>query len=73
MKYVEKSGRQLAKLFPIDDGSKVCFRDDCSVCKYTDGKKPTLCQVKGVIYQGVCLLCDKEHKLNPPFLTKVCM
>ena len=35
------------------------------MCLNADGKRPTLCQVKGVVYQGICLLCDKEHKLNP--------
>ena len=29
-----------------------------------DEKKPTLCQVKGVVYLGVCQICDDDHKKN---------
>ena len=35
------------------------------MCSKADGKRPTLCQVKSVVYTGVCLLCEAEHKLDP--------
>ena len=31
----------------------------------SDTHKPSLCQVKGVVYQCVCLICDVQHKLDP--------
>ena len=33
VKYVERSGRQLHKLFPTEIQKSCCFRSDCVVCK----------------------------------------
>ena len=64
IKYSEKSGKALSKCFPKDFSSSKCFRPECAVCINSDSKKSTLCQVKGVVYQAVCVVCDKQHKLN---------
>ena len=50
----------MSKLFPVNVVSKTCFRSDCGVCVDNDGKKPSLCQVKNVVYQADCMLCLKE-------------
>ena len=65
VKYVERGGRPLAKQFSPPMSNSKCFRQNCSVCKNHEGKKPSLCQVKSVVYVCVCTLCDKEHKCNP--------
>ena len=65
VKYVEKSGRPLSKEFSKGSGSNKCHRPRCGVCSMADGKSPTLCQVKSVVYTGVCVICDEEHKLDP--------
>ena len=61
-KYVEKSGKQLSKYFSKEKARNTCDRDECGVCLNADGKKPTLCQVKDVVYLGVCQVCDVEHR-----------
>ena len=63
-KYVEKSGRPLAKFFPVSANTK-CHRISCPVCSNEDLKGPSLCQVKSVVYECVCTLCDQNHKLDP--------
>ena len=62
-KYVEKSGRPLAKFFPVSSTTK-CHRLSCPVCANPDTKGPSLCQVKSVVYSVVCSLCDERHKVD---------
>ena len=62
VKYVEMSGRQLSKYFQKERSENRCFRIDCGVCVNSDTKKPSLCQVKGVVYTAVCVQCDKKFK-----------
>ena len=61
VKYVEKSGKQLTKFFTKEKTNLKCHRSDCAVCVNSDLKKNSMCQVKGVVYAGVCMMCDKEH------------
>ena len=65
VKFVERSGKQLSKLFPRDLGATDCFRMDCAVCQSNTGKGSALCQVKSVVYTGTCRLCNDKHKSNP--------
>ena len=64
-KYVESSGRALSKFFPKGVVRGKCHRRRCPVCSNTECKGPTLCQVKSVVYMGVCTICDQKHKANP--------
>ena len=64
-KYVERGGKPLTKFFPKGVVSSKCHRDRCPVCSKSSCKKPTLCQVKSVVYMCVCSLCDEAHKLDP--------
>ena len=41
------------------------FCPDCDVCIRTEPDKKSLCQVKGVVYSAVCVLCDHEHSQDP--------
>ena len=64
VKFTEKSGRQLGKVFsksPTLCNSR-CSRDDCYVCKNSLSKGPTMCMVKSVVYEAVCASCDAEHR-----------
>ena len=54
-------GRQLTKFFAKEKSDPKCHRTECAVCVNSDPKKPSLCQVKGVVYAGVCSLCEKEY------------
>ena len=65
IKYVERSGRVLSKEFRKGFSHNKCHRPRCDVCRMADDSKPTLCQVKSVVYTGVCTLCENEHKLDP--------
>ena len=60
-KYVERSWRELKKFFAKEKTDSKCHRTECAVCTNSDSKKPSLCQVKGVVYAGVCSLCEKEY------------
>ena len=62
VKYIEKPGRKLNKFFSKEKNDNVCHRDECGVCVNADTKKPSMCQVKGVVYSGVCLQCDKDFR-----------
>ena len=64
IKFVEKPGRNLCNMFQKEASLTKCYRDDCRVCFNSDPKFPSCCQQKGVVYLGVCRLCDNEHKLN---------
>ena len=61
MKYVEMSGRKLTKYFKKEKSLNVCHRAECGVCQNSDKKRPSMCQVKGVVYSAVCLDCEKEY------------
>ena len=61
VKYVEKSGKQLTKYFNKEPVSLKCFREDCHVCRNSNSEKPSLCQVKNVVYMGVCVPCEIER------------
>ena len=52
-------------MFNTNLGSSKCERRKCRVCTDPDCKGSTLCQVKSVVYESVCKLCEKVHKLNP--------
>ena len=47
----------------LSDGK--CQRPDCSVCYDPEQKGPSLCQIKNVVYEGVCKICENLHKLSP--------
>ena len=49
IKYVEKSGKQLAKMFQADPVQNVCYRSDCIVCSTKVKKVPYLCQQKAFV------------------------
>ena len=59
-KIVEKGGTPLSRMFPKNFSSPTCGRIKCNVCKHHTGKKPSLCQVKSVIYSATCILCESE-------------
>ena len=63
-KLVEKSGKSLSKCFSKDFSSGKCFRTDCYVCKNPTLKGPSLCNVKSIVYECVCDICDTTHKLT---------
>ena len=65
VKYVEKSGKQLATMFQPDPIQKTCFRSDCVVCLGKSKNGPSLCQQKGVVYTGICQICEKSHRESP--------
>ena len=65
VKIVERGGRPLSKMFSTNLGSGKCERRKCKVCSDPDCKGSTLCQVKSVVYESVCKLCEKVHKSNP--------
>jgi len=65
VKYTERSGKALSKLFPSVLSSKTCHRSSCKVCLSHVGKGPSLCRVKSAVYQCVCLICDEIHKKTP--------
>ena len=62
VKYIEKPGKRLSKFFSKEKSENVCHRPDCGVCINSDRKKPSMCQVKGVVYSGVCLICDEKFR-----------
>ena len=62
VKYVEKSGKKLTKYFKKEKSINRCHRDDCDVCCNSDLDHPSMCQVKGVVYSGICLMCEEEFK-----------
>ena len=62
VKMIEKGGRPLSLAFPKTFTDGKCEREMCFVCKNPDIKGPSLCQVRSVVYQGVCVTCDKNHK-----------
>ena len=62
VKYIEKPGKKLSKFFSREKSENVCHREDYGVCINSDTKKPSMCQVKGVVYSGMCLSCDKDFK-----------
>ena len=57
VKFIEKSGQPLSHHFPKEPGQSKCFREDCPVCINSSPEKPSLCQVKSVVYKGECQLC----------------
>ena len=61
----ERGGRPLAKMFNTNLGDGKCHRSDCPICNEPDTKGPTLCQVKNIVYEAVCKICDSDHKKAP--------
>ena len=62
VKLVESSGTPLSLLFNKRFSSRTCHRLDCAVCRSHQGKGPSLCKMKGVVYSSVCLKCEERHK-----------
>ena len=65
IKLVEKSGKPLSYLFPKNFSSGKCQKAWCGVCSYSSSDSPILCNVKSVVYNGICKLCDTEAKKTP--------
>ena len=61
VKLVERGGKPLSKVFSKDFGDGRCNRVNCEPCKNSGKKGPTLCMVKGVVYESTCDLCEKSH------------
>ena len=66
LKMVEGSGRPLSNMFSKTFTDGRCHRICCPVCSFSAKKGPTRCQVKGVVYTCVCLLCDAKHSSEQP-------
>ena len=64
-KLVEKSGRQLSKMFIKDLGAIKCPRLDCIPCKNSSVKGTSMCRTKSVVYESVCALCETQHLFDP--------
>ena len=64
LKFVEKSGKNLSNLFSREPPQMKCDRGDCAVCVNSDPRKPSRCQLKSIVYSGVCKECDLKHKSN---------
>ena len=64
VKYTERSGKQLCKVLTMSPAlsNARCSRNDCQVCLNTSANGPTMCNVKGVVYEAVCKQCDTEHR-----------
>ena len=61
VKLTEKSGKALSKFFSKDVSQSKCHKAWCDVCSLTDSPKPTMCNVKSVVYSATCQLCEKTH------------
>ena len=64
VKFVEKPGRNLCNMFQKEISHTKCYREDCKVCFNSNPTIPSICQLKGVVYLGICRLCDHKHKNN---------
>ena len=62
VKITEKSGIQLARLFPRNKQSSKCHWEECQTCLYTETGKQSKCRVGNVVYEAVCLECIDEEK-----------
>ena len=63
-KIVEKGGRPLSNIFSRNVSSLKCHRASCMPCNNPTVKGSSLCQVKSIVYEGVCVLCDQAHKAD---------
>ena len=61
IKFIEKPGRNLSNLFSKEVSETKCYRESCAVCVNSDPEKPSKCQMKGVVYFGICSLCDRKY------------
>ena len=64
VKFVEKPGRNLCNMFQKEISQTKYYREDCKVCFNSNPTIPSICQLKGVVYLGICRLCDHKHKNN---------
>ena len=62
MKLVEKSGRPLSKFFNKNISTGKCHREDCVPCSNPKIRGSSMCMAKGVVYEGVCVMCDSKHR-----------
>ena len=60
VKYVEKSGIPLARMFQRVFPPKSCHWEQCPVCMHSDAKKSSKCRVANIVYEAVCLECKEE-------------
>ena len=65
VKLTEKGGRPLSKCFSRGLSDEKCFRDDCLPCANPNIKGPSLCSVKSVVYECVCVICDNKYSATP--------
>ena len=62
VKFVEKPGKSLCNMFPKEISQPRCYRESCAVCINSTSKHPTRCQQKGVVYFGICKICDAKFR-----------
>ena len=70
VKYVEKSGVPLARLFQRVFSDKTCHWDSCPTCKYSDSKKSSRCRTTNIVYEATCLECKAVSGKNAVGLPK---
>ena len=58
-KLVEKSGIPLVRLFSRTFDEGTCHWKDCPACAYPD-KRGSKCRQNNIVYESVCLVCEKE-------------
>ena len=58
VKYVEKSGTQLARLFPRVFTPPKCHWPECPTCENTEEVKMSKCRVSNIVYEAVCVDCE---------------
>ena len=62
VKLVETSGVQSARLFCRVFVNNVCERENCQVCNGLGSEKPTKCKQSNVVYEAVCVTCEKQNE-----------
>ena len=58
IKYTEKSGIQLSRLFKRKILPQKCDRTDCYICEHHSGKGTSNCKASNVVYEASCTLCE---------------
>ena len=65
VKYVEQSGTPLSLLFRTSPKGNSCGRQDCMICKFSDGKGRSKCGDKNIVYESCCTWCEEKDPETP--------
>ena len=73
VKYAEAAGTPLLNMFPTDQQTPHCNRDNCPPCNGSEEERRQNCRTRNILYETSCIICNpstRDHQHDPTKATQ---